>query len=79
MIGKTIKTNKMKTIEQWLKTLPKELRESALKQAIKQNKKLKRPSLSSALWGFALWIRTKEGFDFWEFFTQALEWAESND
>lgn len=69
----------MKTIEKWLKTLPKSLRDSALKQMDYFDKDKKVPTLSRAIVWFRVWWLTDEGKEFWNSFYEALLWAEQED
>jgi hypothetical protein len=69
----------MKTVRQWLETLPKELRESALKQVDKHSSNINVESLSIAIDASFFWHITKEGAEFWDSFYTALKWAERKD
>lgn len=69
----------MKTVKQWLETLPKELRESALKQADKPYLNVLQSSLSESVLLFKTWRSTEEGVEFWRSFFIALKQAESED
>ena len=61
-----------KTIEQWLKELPKEIRPNKIEHYAKNTTCL----LSFAvLFGFN-WGKSKEGSEFWEGFYESLKWAE---
>lgn len=71
-----------KTIEQWLKKLPRPLRNEAFEAMRVENRShyllIKITSLSDAIyWGFT-WEWSESGNDFWHSFYLALKWAEKH-
>lgn len=71
-----MKKRNRKSITQWLKTLPKPLRDSAMKQSSKSSDVIYRDTLSGAIMGFQCWAETEEGSDFWNGFYITLREAE---
>jgi len=64
----------MKTIEEWLQTLPVEYRDKALANLKLKKSYLRRRTLSMAILGAFLWSESPEGFDFWrKVYNQILE------
>ena len=63
----------MKTTKQWLETLPKGLRDTAIEQMRKTYAKHKAPSLSRAIIVFTIWSQTIEGSDFWVYLYEDLK------
>jgi hypothetical protein len=53
----------MKTIKEWLETLPEPYRSQALKNGIDMGKE--RSSLFKAINSAFVWSNSKEGFDYW--------------
>lgn len=69
----------MKTTKYWFNTLPKELRDSAIKNSLKRRLKIKHKSLLKAVFYEVNWHRTKEGGLFWVGFHFGLRWAEGSN
>ncbi len=69
---KCIYQYKMKTIEEWFKTLPKGLKESALANIITENKNLKMMYLSEAIAMGIDWESSNEGGEFWHLMYQDI-------
>ena len=64
----------MKTVKEWLETLPDGYRDRALSQASPDRLKEETDTLSSAILRFIPdWTDTKEGWDFWD---SVDDWAE---
>lgn len=66
----------MKTIEQWLKTLPEPLRSEAINNSSKGALKKKVSSLRSAVCVGFIWTESDSGTEFWWSFYVALREAE---
>ena len=70
----------MKTIKQWLKTLPEPLRSEAMEEAKKYKTLLvTAPSLSVAIMDGFTWSNSQSGSDFWDSFWYALHEAEQQN
>lgn len=65
----------MKTTKQWLQTLPKGLRESAVKNIFEGLENVKLKKLSHAVYCLHRY-NTEEGLAFWASFYECLKWAE---
>lgn len=66
----------MKTIHQWLKTLPEPLRSEAIKNSPEKFLKAKKSSLSAAINCGFIWTESDSGTEFWWSFYVALREAE---
>jgi hypothetical protein len=71
----------MKTVKEWLDTLPKELTKGIKfdKSEIIYNKKSKFPTLSDAILVGFVWDLQKEEWDFWSAFHDCIIIAENLD